>query len=222
MSPDLNGHSVESDSEFLQSVRLEVTEEVNDLHPHSVMLEASKDEEREQQSPSGYVADCTAIHSSVVELFTGDSNDTAVCHSAGQNDEYVHNEYLLQGGYGSHDLNTHIIELEPEFLESMYLEEAIDTQSHSVNDMVETSKDKGYTTKELQFSLGHVSDTHLIASVVQEPNVLGLQSLENSSNHSVVEDEVSINKMSPQVLSKNYTTTSDSTFGYFDDTTHSH
>ena len=65
MSPDLNSHSVESDSEFLQSVRLEVTEEVNDLHPHSVMLEASKDKEREQQSPSGYVADCTASHSSV-------------------------------------------------------------------------------------------------------------------------------------------------------------
>ena len=146
------------------------------------------------------------------------NNDTAVCHSAGQNDEYVCSEYLLQGGHGSHDLNSHIIELEPEFLESIYHEEAIDTQSHSVNDMVETSKDKGHTTKQLQFPLGYVSDTHLIAAVAEKPNVLGFQDLKDSSNHSVVEDDVSISKMSPQLLAENYTTTSDCTFGYFDDT----
>ena len=224
VSPGMNSHSVESDSEFLQSICLEVTEEVNDLQPNSVMSEASKDEGhlvKEQQSSSGYVADHVASRSSALEPFAGDINASAVCHSAGQNDEYVRSEYLLQGGHGSHDLNSHIIELEPEFLESIYLEEAIDTQSHSVNDMVEASKDKGHTTKELQFPLGYVSDTHLLASVVENPNVLGLQDFEDSSNHSVVEDNVSISKMSPQLLAENYSTTSDSTFGYFDNTTHS-
>ena len=220
VSPGMNSHSVESDSEFLQSICLEVTEEVNDQQPNSVMLEASKDEGhlvKEQQSSSGYVADHVASHSSALEPFAGDSNATAVCHSAGQNDEYVRSEYLLQGGHGYHDLNSHIIELEPE----LNLEEAIDTQSHSVNDMVEASKDKGNTTKELRFSLSYVSDTHLLASVAENPNVLGVQDFEDSSNHNVVEDDVSISKMSPQLLAENYTTTSDSTFGYFDNTTHS-
>ena len=81
VSPDLNSHSVESDSEFLQSICLEVTEEVNDQQPHSVMSETSKDEEKEQQSPSSYVADIVASadsRSSAVEPFTGDSNDTDV------------------------------------------------------------------------------------------------------------------------------------------------
>ena len=48
VSPDLNSHSVESDSEFLQSICLEMAEEVNDQQPHSVMSETSKDEEKEQ------------------------------------------------------------------------------------------------------------------------------------------------------------------------------
>ena len=220
--PDLNSHSVQSNSEFLQSICLEVTEEVNDLQPNSVMSEASKDEghlAKEQQSPSGYVADRVASRSSAVEPFAGDSNATAVCHSAGQYDEYVHSEYLLQGGHGSLDVNTHYVEMEPDIHESVYLEEAIDPQSHSV--IVEASKDEGHATKELQFSLGHVSDTHLLASVVENPNVLGLQDLEDSSNCSVVEDDVSISKMSPQLFPEDYSTTSDCTFGYFDNTTHS-
>ena len=226
VSPDVNNQSVESDSEFLQSICLDVAEEVNDLQPHSVMVETSKDEghlAKEQQSSSGYVTDivtCADSRSSAVEPFAGDSNDTAVCHSAGQNDEYVRGKYQLQAGHGSLDLNNHIVELEPEFLSSMYHEEAVDPQSHSVNDMVEASKDEGH---ELQFSLGYVSDTHLSAPVVENPNVLGLQDLEDSSNHSAVEDDVSISKMSPQLFSENYSTiTSDCTFGYFDDTTHSH
>ena len=95
-------------------------------------------------------------------------------------------------------MNSHIIELEPEFLESIYLEEAIDTRSRSVNNMVEASKDKGHATKQLQFPLGYVSDTHLIAAVAEKPNVLGFQDLKDSSNPSVVEDDVSISKMSPQ------------------------
>ena len=222
VSPDVNNQSVESDSEFLQYICLEMAEKVNDLQPHSVMLEASKDEghlAKEQHSSSGYVADvvaCADSCSSAVESFTGDSDDTALCHSAGQNDEYVRSEYQLHGGHGSLGLNSHIVELESEFLSSVYHEEAVDPQSHSVNDMVEASKGEALATKELQFSLGYVSDTHLIASVVENPNVLGLQDLEDSSNHSVVEDDVSTSKMSPQVLSENYT------FGYFDDTTHSH
>ena len=226
VSPDVNNQSVESDSEFLQSICLEMAEKLNDQQPHSVMSETSNDKghlAKEQQSSSDYVTDIVASadsRSSAVEPFTGDSNDTAVCHSAGQNDEYVRSEYQLQGGHGSLDLNSHIVELEPEFLSSIYHEEAVDPQSHSV--IVETSKDEGHTTKELQFPLGYVSDTHLFASVVENPNVLALQDLEDTSNHSVVEDDVSIRKMSPQLLAENCSTTSDCTFGYFDDTTHSH
>ena len=226
VSPDVNNQSVESDSEFLQSICLEMAEELNDLQPHSVTLDASKDEvhlAKERQSSSDYVADtvaCADSRSSAVKPFTGDNNDTAVCHSAGQNDGYVRSEYQLQGGHGFLDLTSHIVELEPEFLSSMYHEEAVDPQSHSV--IVETSKDEGHTTKELQFPLGYVSDTHLLASVVEKPNVLGLQDLEDSSNHSVVKDDVSISKLSPQLFSENYSTTSDCTFGYLDDTTHSH
>ena len=217
-SPDLN--CVELESEFLQSTCLEVAEEVNDLQPHSVLLEVSKDEEhlaKEEQSSSGYVADtvtCAATHSSAVEPFAGDSNDTGVYHSGEQNDEYVCSEYLLQGSHGSPDMNSHIVELEPEFLQSMYLEEAVDQQSHSVSDMVEASK-------ELQFSSSYLSDTHLLSSVLDKPNIVDLQGLEDSSNHSVVEDDLSIGKMSPQLFSENCCATSDSTFGYFDNTTHS-
>ena len=225
VSPGMNNQSVESDSEFLQSICLEMAEEVNDLQPHSVTLDASKDEEhlaKEQQSSSGYVVDtvaCADSRTSAVEPFTGDSNDTAVCRSTGQNDEYVCDKYQLQGSHGSLGLNSHIVELEPEFLSSMYHEEAVDPQSHSV--IVETSKDEGHTNKELQFPLGYVSDTHLLASVVENPNVLGLQDLEDSS-HSIVEDDVSISKLSPQLFLENYNTTSDCTFGYLDNTTHSH
>ena len=217
-SPDLN--CVELESEFLQSTCLEVAEEVTDLQPHSVLLEASKDEghlAKEEQSSSGYVTDtvaCAASQSSAVEPFAGDSNDTAVYHSGEQNDEYVRSEYLLQGSHGSPDMNSHIVELEPEFLQSVYLEEAVDQQSHSVNDMVEAAK-------ELQFSSSYLSDTHFLASVLEKPNVFELQGLEDSSNHSVVKDDLSIGKMSPQLFSEDYRATSDSTFGYFDNTTHS-
>ena len=153
-----------------------MAEEVNDLQPHSVLLEASKDEghlAKEEQSSSGYVADtvtCAASHSSAVESFAGDSNDTAVYHSGEQNDEYVRSEYLLQGSHGSPDMNSHIVELEPEIIQSMYLEEAVDQQSHSVNDMVEASK-------ELQFSSSYLSGTHFLASVLENPNVLDLRVL---------------------------------------------
>ena len=100
-----------------QNPRLEVAEEENDLQPHSILLEVSKDEgdlAKEQQSSSDYVPDtvaCAASCSSAVEPFAGDSNDTAVCHSGEQNDESVHSEYLLQGSHGSPDLNSHIVEL---------------------------------------------------------------------------------------------------------------
>ena len=108
-----------------------MAEEVTDLQPHSVLLEASKDEghlAKEEQSSSGYVADtvaCAASQSSAVEPFTGDINDTAVCHSGEQDDEYVHSEYLLQGSHGSRDLNSHVVELEPEFLQSMHLKQSM-------------------------------------------------------------------------------------------------
>ena len=91
-----------------------------------------------------------------------------------------------------------------------------------MNHMVEASKDNGHTSKELQSSLGYVSDTHFLTSVVEKPNVLDLQGLEDTSNHNVVEDDLSIGKMSPHLFSENYSATSDCTFGYFDDTTHSH
>ena len=108
-----------------------MAEEVNDLQPHSILLEVSKDEgdlAKEQQSSSGYVPDtvaCTDSCSSAVEPFAGDSNDTAVCHSGEQDDEYVHSEYLLQGSHGSRDLNSHVVELEPEFLQSMHLKQSM-------------------------------------------------------------------------------------------------
>ena len=85
-----------------------------------------------------------------------------------------------------------------------------------MNHMVEASKDNGHTSKELQSSLGYVSDTHFLTSVVEKPNVLDLQGLEDTSNHNVVEDDLSIGKMSPHLFSENYSATSDSTFGYFD------
>ena len=171
---------------------------------------------KEMQSSSVCVSDIVvsdvhnASHTSAVESFTGHS--TGACKSAEQSGGYVNS--LLQAGHGSPDMNSHIVELEPEFLQSMYLEKAVDQKSHSVNDMVEASK-------ELQFSLGYVSDTHLLASVLENPNVLDLQGLEDSSNHSVVADDLSIGKMSPQLFSENCCATSDSTFGYFDNTTHS-
>ena len=217
-SRDLN--CVELESEFLQFTCLEVAGEVNDLQPHSVLLEASKDEghlAREEQSSVADTVICAASQSSAVEPFAGDSNDTAVYHPGEQNDEYVRSEYILQAGHGSPD----IVELEPEFLRSMYLEEAVNQQSHSVSNMVEASKDKEHTTRDLQSPLGFVSDTHLLASVLEKPNVVDLQGLEDSSNHSVVEDDLSIGKMSPQLFSENYRATSDCTFGYFDNTTHS-
>ena len=220
-SPDLN--CVESESEFLQSTCLEVAEEVTDLQPHSVLLEASKDEghlAKEQQPSIADTVACAASQSSAVEPFTGDINDTAVCHSGEQNDGYVRSEYLLQGSHDSPDMNSHIVELEPEFLQSMYLEKAVDQQSHSVSDMVEASKDKEHTTKDQQSSLGYLSDTHLLASVEEKPDVVGLQGLEDSPNHSVVEDDLSIGKMSPQLFSENCNATSDCST--FDNTTHSH
>ena len=174
----------------------------------------------EKQSSSVCVSDTVvsdvheASHTSAVETFAGHS--TGACNSAGQSSGYVNS--LLQAGHGSPDMNSHIVELEPEFLQSMYLEEAVDQKSHSVNDMVEASKDNGHTTKDLQSSLGYVSDTHLLASVEEKPNVLDLQGLEDSSNHSVVEDDLNIGKMSPQLFSENYCATSDCTF---DNTTHS-
>ena len=177
-------------------------------------------------SEDAHAASCTStskdrVHSAIeMQSSSGYVSDTVT--SAGQNDEYVRGKYQLQGSHGSFDLSSQVVELEPEFLSSMYLKEAVDPQSHSVNDMVEASKDEALATKELQFFLEHVSDTHHLASVVENPNVLGLQSLEDSSDQRVVEEDVSISKMSPQLFSEDYSTTSDCTFGYFDDTTHSH
>ena len=174
---------------------------------------------KEMQSSSVCVSDIVvsdvheASHTSAVETITGHS--TGACNSAGQNGGYVHSSHE------SPDLNWHTVnsELESEFLQSTCLEvaeEVTDLQPHSV--LLEASKDKEQTTRDLQSSLGYVSDTHLLASVLEKPNVLDLQGLEDSSNHSVVEDDLSIGKMSPHSFSENYRATSDSTF---DNTTHS-
>lgn len=204
------------DVESLHSIPLEDTA---DLQSISTTAEISMNEgcyinTKELPSSSGYLSDNTlAINcysNSTVELFSsGDHDDTAACNFAGKNSESIHSEELLEASYGFLDFNSHAVNLESEFLSSMSQEETADPQP-----IASMGESEGYYTPahESQSSSGYLPNTQLLSSIEEEPDSIDLQTPESSSKYFGVE---SISMMSS---SEHYSTTTDSTFGYFDNT----
>ena len=193
------------DVESLHSIPLEDTA---DLQSISTTAEISTNEgcyihTKELPSSSGYLSDnslaINCYNNSTVELSSGDHDDTA---------QSIHSEELLEASYGSLDFNSRAVNLESEFLSSMSQEEAADPQP--IASMVES---EGYYTpaQESQSSSGYLPNTKLLSSIEEEPDSIGLQTPESSSKYFGVE---SISMIS----SEHYSTTTDSTFGYFDNT----
>ena len=158
-----------------------------------------------QQSDSGHHCSETYAASQISSAgsFSGNHNNTAVSNSAGQSSKYIRSEDLLSD---SQDLNSQIVEMES--IHSIHLEETADSQP--IASMVES---EGYYTpaQESQSSSGYLPNTKLLSSIEEEPDSIGLQTPESSSKYFGVE---SISMIS----SEHYSTTTDSTFGYFDNT----
>ena len=168
---------------------------------HSIPLE----EAAELPSSSDYLSENTlatnCYSTSTVEPSTGDHHDTAACNSAGKNSECVHSEELMEVSYGSLHFN-HNDELES----SMYLD------PQPITSIVEA---EGYYTpaEKSRSSPGYLPNTHLLSSIEEKPDLLGLQSPGSSSKYFGIEDDLSMISSS-----EHYSTTTDNTFGYFNNT----
>ena len=116
----------------------------------------------------------------------------------------------LSGYLSNTVVSDHIGELESEFLPSMCREEAADP--HPITSMVEA--EGHYTPAEKSWSSpGCLPNTHLLSSIEEKPDSDGLQSPGSSSKYFGMEDDLSMISSS-----EHYSTTSDSTFGYFNKT----
>ena len=101
-----------------------------------------------------------------------------------QSNGYIHSEH---GPLCTFDENSHIVELDSEFLPTMFPEEAAVLQP--IPAMMEP--EESY----VQSSFGCLSDTHVLASVEENPDSLGHQNPDSSSIYIGAEDELSLTSL---------------------------
>ena len=161
---------------------------------------------------NSHIIESESLHSiSLVEAVDPQSITTLV-ESPKNEGYYAQTKKLssLSGYLSNTVVSDHIGELESEFLPSMCWEEAADP--HPITSMVEA--EGHYTPAEKSWSSpGCLPNTHLLSSIEEKPDSDGLQSPGSSSKYFGMEDDLSMISSS-----EHYSTTSDSTFGYFNNT----
>ena len=132
----------------------------------------------------------------------GDCSDMPGHAFVEQSNGYIHSEH---GPLCTFDENSHIVELDSEFLPTVFPEEAAVLQP--IPAMMEP--EESY----VQSSSGCLSDTHVLASVEENPDSLGLQNPDSSSIYIGAEDELSLTMMSSSEQMQHLSTSS----GYIKD-----